>query len=248
MDVVSTEDEIRENLAQFENYLCDGSEEEQEFAYGLVQKGSCFIAYKIDGELRFSPSRYTGYLNNSKSKHTNNQYKDGKETNAAINKAIGYTLSPSDELESEYLSFTSRLGIEPHNKNRKYWSLNLQGSDFENNSNSSEGFPEGKLVERKHKSRERNAKLIASVKSAFLRENNKLFCTVCEFDFEKKYGERGAGFIEAHHTIPVSDMKPGQKTQTEDIALVCSNCHKILHRTRPWLSMNRLKEIVKNET
>jgi len=65
MDVIKTEEEIKENLAQFENYLCDGSEEEQEFAYGLIRRGSCFIAYKINGELRFSSSRYTGYLNNS---------------------------------------------------------------------------------------------------------------------------------------------------------------------------------------
>ncbi len=223
MDVVNTEEEIRNNLTQFENYLCDGSEDEQEFAYGLVRRGNCFIAYKINGELRFSPSRYTGYLNNSKSKHINNPNKDGKETNAAINKVIGYMLSPNKELESEYLSFTSTLGIEPNNKNRKYWSLNIQGSDFANNYNSGEGFPEGKLVERKHKYRERNAKLIASAKAAFLKENKKLICTVCKFDFEKKYGERGVGFIEAHHTIPVSDMKSGQKTKIEDIALVCSN-------------------------
>ena len=74
MDIVSTEDEIRENLVQFENYLCDGTEEEQQFAYGLVLRGSCFIAYQIDGELRFSPSRYTGYLNNTKNKHLNKPF------------------------------------------------------------------------------------------------------------------------------------------------------------------------------
>jgi len=247
MDVVSTEEEIRGNLAQFENYLCDGTEEEQQFAYDLVRRGSCFIAYQINGELRFSPSRYTGYLNNTKSKHLNNSNKDGKETNAAINKVVGYTLLPNDQLESEYHSFTSKLGIEPNNKNRKYWSIDLQGGDFSNNSSLSDGFPEGKLVERKHKSRERSAKLIAEVKAAFLKENKKLYCTVCDFDFEKKYGERGRDFIEAHHTIPVSDMVIGQKTKIDDIALVCSNCHRILHRTRPWLSMKRLKEILNNE-
>jgi len=248
MDVVSTEKEIKENLAQFENYLCDGTEEEQKFAHDLIRRGSCFIAYKIDGDLRFSPSRYIGYLNNTMSKHLNNSSKDGKITNPAITEVVGSTLLQSDELESGYLSFTSILGIEPNNKTRKYWNLILQGSDFTNNTNSSEGFPEGKLVERKHISRERNSKLIAAAKAAFLKENNKLFCTVCRFDFEKKYGKRGSGYIEAHHTIPVSDMEPGQKTKIEDVALVCSNCHKILHRTRPWLSMNRLKGIVENET
>jgi hypothetical protein len=248
MDVVSTEEEIKGNLAQFENYLCDGTDEEQQFAYDLVRRGSCFIAYQIDGELRFSPSRYSGYLNNTKDEHLSNLNKDGKETNAAINKVVGYSLSSSDQLESKYLSFTSKLGIDPNNKNRKYWRLDLQGGDFSNNSNSSDGFPEGKLVERKHKARERSAKLIAEAKAAFIKDNKNLYCTVCDFDFEKKYGERGKDFIEAHHTIPVSEMVPGQNTKVEDIALVCSNCHKILHRTRPWLSMKRLKEILNNET
>ncbi len=248
MEVVITEEDIRENLSKFENYLCDGSNEEQQFSYGLIQRGSCFIAYEIDGELRFSPSRYTGYLDNTKTKHLNNSTKDGKETNAAINKIIGYTLSQSDELESEYNSFTSKLGIEPNKKNRKYWKLNLQGKDFSNNTSSNDGFPEGKLVERKHKSRERNSKLITEVKSDFLKKYKRLYCTVCDFDFERNYGKRGREFIEAHHTIPVSDMVAGQETKKEDIALVCSNCHRILHRTRPWLSMKKLKKILTNKT
>jgi len=62
MEVVITEEDIKENLAKFENYLCDGSNEEQHFAYNLIQKGICFIAYEIDGELRFSPSRYRLFI------------------------------------------------------------------------------------------------------------------------------------------------------------------------------------------
>jgi len=190
----------------------------------------------------------TGYLYNTKIRHLNNSTKDGKETNSAINKIIGYTPSPSDELESEYILFTSKLGIDPNNKNRKYWKLNLQGNDFSNNTVSNEGFPEGRLIERKHKSRERNSKLITEVKADFLKKQKRLYCTVCDFDFEKKYGERGREFIEAHHTKPVSDMIPGQETKKEDIALVCSNCHRILHKTRPWLSIEKLKKIIISKT
>lgn len=248
MDVVTTEEEIRENLATFENYLCDGSEDEQQFAYDLIRRGSCFIAYKIDGELRFSSSRYTGYLRNTKDKHLANSDKDGKETNGAINKVIGYTLSPNDDLESEYVAFASKLGITPNNKNRKYWRLNLQGVDFANNASADDGFPEGRLVERKHKSRERNQVLVAAAKDAFLKNNATLQCEVCGFDFQEKYGERGRGYIEAHHTVPVSDMAPGQKTRLEDIALVCSNCHRMLHRSRPWLGMEQLRKLVTDET
>ena len=248
MDVVTKEEEIIENLSTFEDYLCDGSEEEQQFAYDLIRRGSCFIAYEIEGELRFSPSRYAGYLSNTRARHLANLDKDGKETNAAINKVIGYTLSPNDELESEYLAFTSKLGITPNNKNRKYWRLNLQGVDFVNNAAADDGFPEGKLVERKHKSRERNQALVAAAKDVFLKNNEKLHCEICGFDFETKYGIRGRGYIEAHHTIPVSDMEPGQKTRLEDIALVCSNCHRMLHRSRPWLEMEQLRKLVTDET
>lgn len=248
MDVVTTEEEIRENLATFENYLCDGTEDEQQFAYNLIRRGSCFIAYQIDGELRFSPSRYTGYLGNTKDKHLSNSSKDGKETNAAINKVLGHTLSSNDELESEYMAFTSKLGISPCNKNRKYWRLNLQGVDFINNTIADDGFPEGRLVERKHKSRERNQTLVSAAKEAFLKKNKTLHCEICGFDFEEKYGERGRGFIEAHHTVPVSDMDPGQKTQLKDIVLVCSNCHRMLHRSRPWLRMEQLRKLIADKT
>ncbi|MCB0180641.1 MAG: HNH endonuclease [Anaerolineae bacterium] len=248
MEVVTSIEDIESNLSLFENYLCDGNEEEEQFAYDLIRRGSCFVAYQIEGELRFSPSRYVGYLNNTRSKHLSNEDKDGRETNAAINRVIGYTLSPDEDLEANYLAFASSLGIEPYNKSRKYWRLNIAGSDFINNTNSTEGFPEGKLVERKHKARERSPALIAKAKNAFLKDNDHFFCSVCGFDFEEKYGERGSGFIEAHHTIPVSDMEPGQATRVEDIALICSNCHRMLHRTRPWLSIGMLKELLKNET
>ena len=56
----------------------------------------------------------------------------------------------------------------------------------------------------------------------------------------------GEDFIEGHHTIPVSEMKPNHKTKPEEIAMVCSNCHRMLHRKRPWLSIDKLKELIKN--
>ncbi len=248
MRAIETEEEIKENLSTFEDYLCEGSYEEQQFAHDLIRRGSCFVAYQINSELRFSPSRYVGYASNTMQMHNQNDDKDGKETNAAINKIVGYTLNSSEEIEVEYLRFTYELGIEPNNKKRKYWKFNIKGVDFKNNISSDEGFPEGKIIERKHKARERNPKLISAVKEKFISENGKVYCVACGFNFEEKYGDRGNGYIEAHHTIPISEMIVGKKTNIEDIALVCSNCHRILHRTRPWLRMDELKKIIKNKT
>eukprot|EP00918_Siedleckia_nematoides_P013151 GHVU01028702.1.p1 GENE.GHVU01028702.1~~GHVU01028702.1.p1 ORF type:complete len:210 (-),score=28.23 GHVU01028702.1:440-1069(-) len=104
-------------------------------------------------------------------------------------------------------------------------------------------FPEGKKVLRQHISRERNPKLIRLAKEKFIRENNNLYCEVCGFDFEKEYGDLGKGFIEGHHSKPISELKENEKTKIEDIVMVCSNCHKMLHRKRPWLKKNELKEL-----
>lgn len=105
-------------------------------------------------------------------------------------------------------------------------------------------FPEGKEVERRHKLRERNQAVIKAAKDSFKQKEGKLFCQVCGFDFYEKYGEIGCDFIEGHHTIPISELKGEVKTKKKDIALVCSNCHRMLHRRRPWLEMKELKKII----
>lgn len=106
-------------------------------------------------------------------------------------------------------------------------------------------FPEGRDVEKLHKSKERNPGVRKMAIQIFLNKHGKLFCEVCNFDFEKKYGELGAGFIEAHHTIPLSELTAESITNTKDIALVCSNCHRMLHKRRPWLKINELKQILR---
>lgn len=107
-----------------------------------------------------------------------------------------------------------------------------------------EEFPEGRVLTRVHQLRERNAGAVRKKKDAVLRETGTLACEVCGFDFFAFYGEAGQGFIECHHTIPVSELTSGSKTKLSDLALVCSNCHRILHRSRPWLSISQLKEII----
>ena len=66
---------------------------------------------------------------------------------------------------------------------------------------------------------------------------------ICEFSFVETYGNLGKGFIEAHHILLLSELTKETKTKVEDIALVCSNCHKMLHRGRQWLSLNDLKNL-----
>jgi 5-methylcytosine-specific restriction protein A len=106
-----------------------------------------------------------------------------------------------------------------------------------------EEAPEGQLLTRVHQVRERNSKLTDGHKKAVLAETGKLACEGCGFDFVAVYGDRGHGFIECHHTVPVSSLEPGAKTRRADLALVCANCHRMIHRRAPWLSMDELRAL-----
>jgi 5-methylcytosine-specific restriction protein A len=52
------------------------------------------------------------------------------------------------------------------------------------------------------------------------------------------------GFMEVHHIKPLSTLNPGGKTTLDDLALLCANCHRMVHAQRPWLSMEELKTLV----
>ncbi|MEW8459446.1 MAG: HNH endonuclease [Candidatus Thiodiazotropha endolucinida] len=100
---------------------------------------------------------------------------------------------------------------------------------------------EGRVLTRVHKMRERDQGLVAKKKSRVLEKTGKLECEVCGFDFSEKYGALGHGFAECHHTKPVSSLKPGEKTKLSDLAVVCANCHRMLHRAKPWISIEELR-------
>lgn len=104
---------------------------------------------------------------------------------------------------------------------------------------------EGKILTRQHKQRERNRKLVEKKKAKILEEKGALACEACNFDFEAVYGPRGTGFIECHHTQPLHTLAPGSKTTLADLALLCANCHRMVHAHRPWLTMEQLKALVK---
>ena len=104
---------------------------------------------------------------------------------------------------------------------------------------------EGRTLTRLHVTRERNRKLVESKKKKTLKEQGFLACEVCGFDFEKTYGSRGHGFIECHHTKPLHTLGKEEKTNLKDLALLCANCHRMVHSQRPWLSVEELKRLLK---
>jgi 5-methylcytosine-specific restriction endonuclease McrA len=56
-------------------------------------------------------------------------------------------------------------------------------------------------------------------------------CQVCGMRFENVYGkEYGEAFAEAHHRIPLHSLSGKVRTRIEDLATVCANCHRMLHK------------------
>jgi 5-methylcytosine-specific restriction enzyme A len=104
---------------------------------------------------------------------------------------------------------------------------------------------EGRVLFRAHRVRERNPALVKKKKAAVLRRGHRLLCEVCDLDFAEAYGPLGEGFIECHHTIPLA-LGVVRKTKIEDLALVCSNCHRVLHRAKEPISVGRLRMIVEH--
>lgn len=247
MNVIKTKDDIIQNIQLLEKYLCEGNEDEREFAINLIKRGRCFVAYKVNGEVRFSPSRFIGYIDNDMKKHNSNRNKDGKETNPVITQCLNKRLIENEELKKHHEKYCKNLGVKPDNVPKvTFWEISFSIDDFVGKISVEKSFPEGAIIERIHLSRERNSKVIEIAKQSFKQKHGKLFCEICGFDFQEKYGEIGEDYIEGHHIIAVSNMKPNHVTKPEEIAMVCANCHRVLHRKRPWLPIERLKELIIN--
>lgn len=103
---------------------------------------------------------------------------------------------------------------------------------------------EGKVLTRVHRMRERSDGLRRQKRKAVKKATGRLACEACEVDLEERYGVRASDFIECHHVVPLHTLDPGKKTRLDDLALLCPNCHRILHLRQPWLTVEEVRELV----
>lgn len=103
---------------------------------------------------------------------------------------------------------------------------------------------EGRVLTRLHRVRERSRSLVDQCKKAALKKHGRLACEACGFDFSVKYGDAGVGLIEVHHTKPVHTLVEGDTTKLDDLALLCANCHRVVHSSRRWLTVEQVKAAI----
>lgn len=99
---------------------------------------------------------------------------------------------------------------------------------------------------RLHRVYERNHKLKSKKKQLVISQTGALRCETCDFDFGARYGAHGDGYIEVHHTKPVHKMTSGETTSLSDLAVLCANCHRMIHRQRDPLSLEALRTVLGN--
>lgn len=78
-------------------------------------------------------------------------------------------------------------------------------------------------------------------------KDGQIACECCSFDFKDFYGEKGKGFIEIHHTKPIFQYKSEDLNVTldkalENLAPVCSNCHRMIHRN--WSKPLEIQQLI----
>jgi hypothetical protein len=75
---------------------------------------------------------------------------------------------------------------------------------------------------------ERDPRIVESKKRAVRSLRGSLACEICDFDFGL-YKGIGEGFCEVHHKRPLSQANGRIQTRLKDLAIVCSNCHRMIH-------------------
>ena len=69
-------------------------------------------------------------------------------------------------------------------------------------------------------------------------------CQVCGINFKDTYGKLGEGFIHIHHKVDIS-IQPEQYevNPITDLIPLCPNCHAMVHKKKPAMSIEELKQI-----
>ena len=102
------------------------------------------------------------------------------------------------------------------------------------------GYPEGAVISVQTNRYERDRRNRAA---AFAIHGTT--CKGCGLEMGVRYGSIAAGFIEIHHVTPVSQLGAGYVIDpVHDLVPLCPNCHSVVHRRTPPLTLVDLQELL----
>ena len=122
MELVDSEQDIRDNLAAFDLKL-KNERDARGFYHERVKKGKNFVSYQVGNEWRFAPSRFIGYKGNSPESYKKYQG-NGGVTDKRLSKLLGER-KLDHRKSSKFKKFAKKLGIEPENNDHKFFSKSI---------------------------------------------------------------------------------------------------------------------------
>jgi predicted HNH restriction endonuclease len=93
---------------------------------------------------------------------------------------------------------------------------------------------EGRLSLRSHLARERSRSLVEAKKNSSPDRR----CEICGFSSLSVYG---VDYCEVHHLVPIAKLDGSTPTRLEDLAVVCANCHRIIHYGAAPLTLDQVR-------
>jgi hypothetical protein len=92
-----------------------------------------------------------------------------------------------------------------------------------------------------HLQRERNQAIVRKKKN----QAASLACEVCSFSFSRCYGSAANDYCEVHHLLLLSEVEHTTQTRMEDLAILCANCHRVVHLHNPPYTLDEVKNMIK---
>ncbi|GGI19734.1 MAG: winged helix-turn-helix domain-containing protein [Oxalicibacterium faecigallinarum] len=129
----------------------------------------------------------------------------------------------------------------PFNSGRAIWQLaNTTTISPEEYDDEGENYDEGSVKTISVNAYERSKK----ARNACLKEHG-YNCVVCNFNFEKRYGDAGKNCIHVHHLVEISTIGKKYKINpTKDLVPICPNCHYLAHRRKPAYTISELQKML----
>jgi 5-methylcytosine-specific restriction endonuclease McrA len=91
-----------------------------------------------------------------------------------------------------------------------------------------------------HLQRERNQTVVRNKK----KQAASFDCEVCGFSFGRDYGSAASDYCEVHHLLPLSEVEHTTRTRMEDLAILCANCHRVVHLRNPPYTLDEVRRML----
>lgn len=98
--------------------------------------------------------------------------------------------------------------------------------------------------------RARSKKLTAAAREHFSVDGI-IRCNACKFSFDEYYGPTAKNYIEIHHIRPIFMYESNDFSRTiseaiDNLAPLCANCHRLIHRHSPVITPNEVTTLIAN--